>query len=194
MAVTSFPDLLPNSAYINNSQFLGLSTDEKPSIGVAQNALFLELDTGDFYYCKSVSQTSEETPIDLKITKRTWVDQDITLSDWHDSVSVDTFYPSPYVVLEGNAENYAYITYPFIDLTVDDGEIQYELDDNLMNFNNGRFEASGFYVRPDDSDPSIVYFWYDKRNQWDGLNKFEGHICLFAADEDEDDGDNGEDN
>ena len=177
---------------VEKNEAMGLSTDVKPTKDIPVNMLFLELDTGDFYYFKSVSQTSEETPIDLKITKRTWVDQDITLSDWHDSVSGDTFYPSPYVVLEGNAENYAYITYPFIDLTVDDGEIQYELDDNLMNYNNGRFEASGFYVRPDDSDPSIVYFWYDKRSQWTGLDKFEGHICLFSADED--DGDNGEDN
>ena len=123
-----------------DSDWCGLSTDVKPQ-NAGINNLFLELDTGDFYYCKSVSQTSEETPIDLKITKRTWVDQDITLSDWHDSVNGDIFYPSPYVVLEGNAENYAYITYPFIDLTVDDGTIQYELDDDVMLYNNGKFEA-----------------------------------------------------
>ena len=28
----------------------GLSTDSKPTEGVGLNALFLELDTGDFYY------------------------------------------------------------------------------------------------------------------------------------------------
>ena len=28
----------------------GLSTDEKPTEDVVMNALFLELDTGDFYY------------------------------------------------------------------------------------------------------------------------------------------------
>lgn len=60
MAVTTFPDLLSNSVYINNSQFLGLSTDQKPSTGVAQNALFLELDTGDFYYLKSQASQTEE--------------------------------------------------------------------------------------------------------------------------------------
>ena len=30
-------------------ELLGLSTDEKPE-GVSENMLFLELDTGDFYY------------------------------------------------------------------------------------------------------------------------------------------------
>ena len=30
-------------------ELLGLSTDEKP-MGVSENMLFLELDTGDFYY------------------------------------------------------------------------------------------------------------------------------------------------
>ena len=31
-------------------EFRGLSTDSKPTAGVETNALFLELDTGDFYY------------------------------------------------------------------------------------------------------------------------------------------------
>lgn len=30
--------------------YKGLSTDEKPTEDVGMNALFLELDTGDFYY------------------------------------------------------------------------------------------------------------------------------------------------
>ena len=30
-------------------ELMGLSTDEKPS-GISENTLFLELDTGDFYY------------------------------------------------------------------------------------------------------------------------------------------------
>lgn len=38
----------PNMTEVSN-QYLGLSTDEKPT-GVAVNCLFLELDTGDFYY------------------------------------------------------------------------------------------------------------------------------------------------
>ena len=33
-----------------DNDYKGLSTDEKPVEGVAANALFLELDTGDFYY------------------------------------------------------------------------------------------------------------------------------------------------
>lgn len=32
------------------TELCGLSTDTKPTEGVATNALFLELDTGDFYY------------------------------------------------------------------------------------------------------------------------------------------------
>ncbi len=31
-------------------EFKGLSTDSKPTSGVPENSLFLELDTGDFYY------------------------------------------------------------------------------------------------------------------------------------------------
>lgn len=31
-------------------EYLGLSTDDKPTEGVGANSLFLELDTGDFYY------------------------------------------------------------------------------------------------------------------------------------------------
>ena len=31
-------------------EYCGLSTDTKPTEGVATNALFLELNTGDFYY------------------------------------------------------------------------------------------------------------------------------------------------
>lgn len=32
-----------------NADYMGLSTDEKPT-NVSVNSLFLELDTGDFYY------------------------------------------------------------------------------------------------------------------------------------------------
>lgn len=31
-------------------EYSGLSTDEKPTENVGVNSLFLELDTGDFYY------------------------------------------------------------------------------------------------------------------------------------------------
>lgn len=40
--------------YLNRStsdkEYMGLSTDTKPTEGVSVNSLFLELDTGDFYY------------------------------------------------------------------------------------------------------------------------------------------------
>lgn len=32
------------------NEYRGLSTDEKPTDNVTINSLFLELDTGDFYY------------------------------------------------------------------------------------------------------------------------------------------------
>ncbi len=32
------------------ADLLGLSTDTKPTADIATNTLFLELDTGDFYY------------------------------------------------------------------------------------------------------------------------------------------------
>lgn len=34
----------------NDHDYKGKSTDEKPTEGVGVNSLFLELDTGDFYY------------------------------------------------------------------------------------------------------------------------------------------------
>lgn len=33
----------------NNANYVGLSTDNKPT-NAAENSMFLELDTGDFYY------------------------------------------------------------------------------------------------------------------------------------------------
>ena len=32
------------------SEYVGTSNDEKPTTDVLENSLFLELDTGDFYY------------------------------------------------------------------------------------------------------------------------------------------------
>lgn len=37
-------------AGVGGHEYSGLSTDVKPTNGVAVNALFLELDTGNFYY------------------------------------------------------------------------------------------------------------------------------------------------
>ena len=34
----------------DDTAYEGLSTDPKPTENVVQNSLFLELDTGDFYY------------------------------------------------------------------------------------------------------------------------------------------------
>lgn len=34
----------------NRMDYMGLSTDTKPTEGIAVNSLFLELDTGDMYY------------------------------------------------------------------------------------------------------------------------------------------------
>ena len=31
-------------------EYICLSSDDKPTVGVAENALLLEVDTGDFYY------------------------------------------------------------------------------------------------------------------------------------------------
>lgn len=41
---------LNNCRQDGDNDYKGLSTDQKPVTGVAINALFLELDTGDFYY------------------------------------------------------------------------------------------------------------------------------------------------
>lgn len=34
----------------SRANYLGLSTDTKPTEGIQTNTIFLELDTGDFYY------------------------------------------------------------------------------------------------------------------------------------------------
>ena len=39
-----------NNPVVGEVELKGLSTDTKPTDGIAPNALFLELDTGDFYY------------------------------------------------------------------------------------------------------------------------------------------------
>lgn len=41
--------------YSEDLAYEGLSTDEKPTENVGINALFLELDTGKFYYFNGVS-------------------------------------------------------------------------------------------------------------------------------------------
>lgn len=38
------------SSSTGRKEFMGLSTDTKPTTGIETNSLFLELDTGDFYY------------------------------------------------------------------------------------------------------------------------------------------------
>lgn len=73
----------PNMTEVPN-QYLGLSTDEKPT-GVAENCLFLELDTGTVYYYDSGSWVAfgESPPVllyeneDLAVTvewlAETWI-------------------------------------------------------------------------------------------------------------------------
>ena len=48
MAITNLG--FPNGENGDLMQFAGLSTDTKPAEGIAENSLFLELDTGDIYY------------------------------------------------------------------------------------------------------------------------------------------------
>lgn len=48
MAITNLG--FPNGENGDRMQFAGLSTDTKPTEGIAINSLFLELDTGDMYY------------------------------------------------------------------------------------------------------------------------------------------------
>ena len=48
MAITNLG--FPNGENGNLFQFMGLSTDTKPTEGIAVNSLFLELDTNDIFY------------------------------------------------------------------------------------------------------------------------------------------------
>ena len=56
MAIT-----IHNERPLGYKEFFGLSTDDKPTEDVAVNSLFLELDTGDFYYCESQGSKGEST-------------------------------------------------------------------------------------------------------------------------------------
>lgn len=60
MAVTKAEASSPTAMVRNNYEFLGLSTDKKPSEQVPLNSLFLELDTGDFYYLASKATSYEK--------------------------------------------------------------------------------------------------------------------------------------
>lgn len=53
---------------IGYKEFMGLSTDDKPTEDVAVNSLFLELDTGDFYFCKTQGSKGEQTVLIPKQT------------------------------------------------------------------------------------------------------------------------------
>ena len=48
MAITNMGN--PNGLNGNRFDFMGLSTDTKPTENIEVNSLFLELDTGDIYY------------------------------------------------------------------------------------------------------------------------------------------------
>lgn len=48
MAITNMGN--PNGELGNRMDYMGLSTDSKPTEGIAVNSLFLELDSGDLYY------------------------------------------------------------------------------------------------------------------------------------------------
>lgn len=48
MAITNMGN--PNGANGARFDFMGLSSDTKPTEGIEVNSLFLELDTGDVYY------------------------------------------------------------------------------------------------------------------------------------------------
>lgn len=69
-------------------QFTGLSTDEKPQDErVAANSLFLELDTGDFYYLKQAASSSTETLLSETIT--TYVTPDFPFYSPEYDVKID---------------------------------------------------------------------------------------------------------
>ena len=42
--------MISKKGRIYKDQFVGLSTDTKPTEDIETNSIFLELDTGDFYY------------------------------------------------------------------------------------------------------------------------------------------------
>lgn len=50
ITISNIKKVIADTQNKNDYEFKGLSTDVKPTDGVSTNSLFLELDTGDFYY------------------------------------------------------------------------------------------------------------------------------------------------
>lgn len=50
ITISNIKKVIADTQNKNDYEFKGLSTDVKPTDGVSINSLFLELDTGDFYY------------------------------------------------------------------------------------------------------------------------------------------------
>lgn len=50
ITISNIKKIIADTQNKNDYEFKGLSTDVKPTDGVSINSLFLELDTGDFYY------------------------------------------------------------------------------------------------------------------------------------------------
>ena len=63
----------------NDTNYQGLSTDEKPRHGVATNSMMLELDTGDVYYALngSVDQPKVEYLAETTFTASTTIDEGV---------------------------------------------------------------------------------------------------------------------
>lgn len=50
ITISNIKKVIADTQNKNDYEFKGLSTDVKPTDGVSTNSLFLELDTGNFYY------------------------------------------------------------------------------------------------------------------------------------------------
>ena len=137
-------------------KFTGLSTDEKPQDErVALNSLFLELDTGDFYYLKQQassiqeSYTSELFTITAWRTSRDFGAQYATIDDLQDMPDHIT------VVYDGvsyectRTNNYWYGA-PLDGYVFDFSEIPFAMEDNFGHTN---------LYSPDNMEHSFTVSW-----------------------------------
>ena len=141
----------------------GLSTDEKPSkingVNIGENSLFLEMDTGDFYYLKQQGSSS---------TERKEVLEETTFSNWeHDN--------NYYYVYDDAPQNDATYTMTFVwdgteyILSVDEtGRFgaTFDLGNETYDFSEYPFsviiEIDGIEIASQDNESHTLEIYYDE--------------------------------
>ena len=133
-------------------EFMGLSTDDKPTEDVAVNSLFLELDTGDFYFCKTQgSKGGEQTEV-VRIEEQTFITQGFSRDygcRYATLTVVEPFADENIIVI------YDGVSYECQNQSFESGFGQYgaEIDDYVIDFTKCPFHLQ----TNDESNTPIIY-------------------------------------